>query len=685
MHKLYQREHLIRNRSRLPDHCMLSFTFKSTGLHVEDFVKGLGTKTPNTMRSCIVRKYKKNFMVNPRIRETMLRLIEERLNELSTQEEVDGCYSELCHLISTEMNHCKKIGKRKSTPHKAYWNESLSELWAKMSESYKMLQEKGISIKKKNLNHCKKGTTEMNMYKKCVAEFDKELRKAKKLYNQGHIVKIDECLSKDPNRFWEEVNKLGPRSNKKVMCEAIDAQGNITRDKKLVMEHWSTEYRGLYGNQPDYDFDQNFLDEQIDKNRSDADRYVEGLDPHVNQNIEIAREEILKAVNRARDGKAVGCDKIPYEAMKNSTCVDMLTKLCNKCFQLGKLPSMWNKAMINPIPKGNSSVSTDPLSFRGIAIQSCVYKIYSYVLNTRLSSHMENTMCLSNVQNGFRKGWSCNDHVFVLTKLVKAHLNEKTGNKVYCAFVDKKKAFDFVNISMLERRLRDCDVQGKLLRAYLGIYASPQYSVLVNGEESDYFSSVLGLKQGDNSSPLFYSIYINDLLKELQCSGLGLKMGNEHIAVLAYADDLVLIADSEDKLQKQLDLLSVWCRKWRMVVSEEKTKIVIFKRKRTTRPSPTFWYHEREIEVVSSYKYLGIHLDEHLDFNECRKHLSTAGGRALGGLINRCKHLPGLSARTYSRLYHSCVTSILDYGGEIWGLNNSKIMEDIQSRAARYF
>lgn len=677
-------ENLVGDKSQMPDHCMLTFEFKGCGTYVEEFVKGLGAKEVIRNKKKVLRKYNRNYMTNPRIRDALLSCINDRLTLLANQEEVDDCYDELCKIVMAEMGKYAKIGKRKYTPHKEYWSDRLSELWAKMKENYKNVQKKGSTTSKRMLN-CARERAEIEEYKQSVKAFDKELRNAKRAYRQGYILKIDGCLSKNPNQFWEEVNRLGPRVKKKMVCETIDTSGEVTRDQRLVMAAWFGEYQKLYGNLPDYEFQDEYLSKILEQNRKCGEKYDELLDPYVNLNDEITCAEVVKAVTKSKNNKAVGCDSIPYEALKNDICVDMLTELCNKCFQLGKLPNAWSRATICPIPKGSSSVSTVPLSFRGIALQSCVYKIFSFILNTRLSTHVEENGCLSNMQNGFRKNRSCSDHVMVLTETIRHHLAQSPSNRVYCAFVDKKKAFDYVNITLLERKLRDCGVQGKLLKSYLAIYASLQYSILVNGEQSDYFNSVVGLKQGDNSSPLLYSIFNNDLLKELQSSRLGLKIREEHVSVLAYADDLVLLSDSPEKLQRELNILSEWCRKNRMVVNEDKTKIVVFKRRRATKTIPDLWYRDKCIEVVDSYKYLGVPLDENLTFEPCKQHLSAAAGRALGSLINRTKNLPALSAKTYTKLYHSCVASILDYSAEVWGIKDSKTIEDIQSRAIRYF
>ncbi len=81
----------------------------------------------------------------------------------------------------------------------------------------------------------------------------------------------------------------------------------------------------------------------------------------------------------------------------------------------------------------------------------------------------------------------------------------------------------------------------------------------------------------DVTSPTAFSIVINDLIKELKNSEIGVKVGDLVICTLAYADDIVLIADNPHDLQKLLNILYSWCNKWRFIVNPAKSNIVHFR------------------------------------------------------------------------------------------------------------
>ena len=86
-----------------------------------------------------------------------------------------------------------------------------------------------------------------------------------------------------------------------------------------------------------------------------------------------------------------------------------------------------------------------------------------------------------------------------------------------------------------------------------------------------------GVRQGDPLSPSLFSLFINDLIKDIKRSNLGVSIGNDKVSILAYADDIVLLAESEAELQRQLDILYEWCGKWKMQVNDSKTNIVHFR------------------------------------------------------------------------------------------------------------
>ena len=58
--------------------------------------------------------------------------------------------------------------------------------------------------------------------------------------------------------------------------------------------------------------------------------------------------------------------------------------------------------------------------------------------------------------------------------------------------------------------------------------------------------------------------------------GLGVDYGGQLVAILLYADDVVLLANSQADLQKLLDAVAAFFNRWRLEVNLTKTKVMAF-------------------------------------------------------------------------------------------------------------
>ena len=75
-------------------------------------------------------------------------------------------------------------------------------------------------------------------------------------------------------------------------------------------------------------------------------------------------------------------------------------------FNMSIVPSLWLKFIIVPVPKGDNKDPSAPLNYRGITLLSCVSKVYTALLNKRITNYVEHTNLFVEEQGGFRKGRS---------------------------------------------------------------------------------------------------------------------------------------------------------------------------------------------------------------------------------------------------------------------------------------
>ena len=169
---------------------------------------------------------------------------------------------------------------------------------------------------------------------------------------------------------------------------------------------------------------------------------------------------------KTKRNKAIGIDKIPYDVLKNERLIKALTNLYQMCFKFGIIPQLWLKALIVPIPKNKGDDPRILLNYRGISLLSYIFKVYTMVLNSRLTKFLEDNNLLSNEQNGFRKKRPCLDHIYSLSEVVRNRMN--SNKPTFAAFIDFRKAFDCVNRTHLFQKLKG--ISGRILKAVISMY-----------------------------------------------------------------------------------------------------------------------------------------------------------------------------------------------------------------------
>ena len=110
------------------------------------------------------------------------------------------------------------------------------------------------------------------------------------------------------------------------------------------------------------------------------------------------------------------------------------------------MPNDWLIGIIKPIYKNKGDIN-NPDSYRGITLLSCLGKLFTSIINKRLTAFINSKQIMSEAQAGFRKGYSTTDQIFTLKCIVELFLCQ--GRRLFCTFVDYSKAFDSINRAML--------------------------------------------------------------------------------------------------------------------------------------------------------------------------------------------------------------------------------------------
>ena len=465
--------------------------------------------------------------------------------------------------------------------------------------------------------------------------------------------------SKRPKDYWRYLNSLSKKNTSKTppLQEFYDYFKDI--DFTQDIEQFDSEQAGFRNN------DNNDI-----------------------LNVPITENEILLAIRALKLGKSAGLDHILNEYIKNTVhmFIPLYLKPFNIIFATGTLPDSWLEGRLIPIYKNKGDRST-PENYRPITVLSCLSKVFTSVLNNRLTKFLDSTSGLNENQAGFRKGYSTIDHIFSLNTLLELHRAKK--KKLYCAFIDFSKAFDSVWRIGLWRKLLANNINGNFFKVIHNMYNGIKSCVSANGQDSPFFACECGVRQGENLSPVLFALYLNDLesyLLHKNLSGITFDIPDNDVELylkifsLLYANDTVIMADNPTDLQDCLNAFSEYCELWKLNINVEKTKILIFGAR--GRPNLTFNLDNKELEIVDSYKYLGVLFSQSGSFLRTRKHITQQAKKAMFLLFTRINNLD-IPIDLQLKLFDNTVLPILTYGSEVWGYENLDMIEKVHNEFLR--
>ena len=183
-------------------------------------------------------------------------------------------------------------------------------------------------------------TRKHNDFKVARCTFDKTLKRVKRKFNRGLLLTIEKCNTKDPNKFWNYINKLGP-TKRHVIPLKIEVDGVILTDERSVLSKWRSEFERLYAIK-NSEFDDDFKNDRM--NELKVLDYVSTAHPECAElNAQITLEEVKKSTEHSKDRKAVGIDNIANELLRNGVITQLLHSLFNICFEMSMIPDQWGQ------------------------------------------------------------------------------------------------------------------------------------------------------------------------------------------------------------------------------------------------------------------------------------------------------------------------------------------------------
>jgi len=149
-----------------------------------------------------------------------------------------------------------------------------------------------------------------------------------------------------------------------------------------------------------------------------------------------------------------------------------------------------------------------------------------------------------------------------------------------------------------------------------------------------------------------------------------------------YADDIVILADTPNKLQNMIEKLAEYCKTWGLTININKTKVLVFRQSKGRYCRNEKWFmNGQEVEKVRYYKYLGVIFAHDCTFH---KHLNEKLKAAKTAINSTWKTFLGKKYIAHSvkfKLFEAAVRTIMGYASEVWGLERFEVVEKL----LRYF
>ena len=516
------------------------------------------------------------------------------------------------------------------------WNEHVAELHTAARDAFKLWVDTGKSRQGQIFQWKQRSHLRFKYALRFIKNNENTMRAdslARKLQNRGH---------KD---FWKEVKSM---SNSKTPLPT-NIEG-ISGEERIV-ELWRKHYSDLF----------NCLRSGVCN--------IGGVE--FNEGIVVRINEMEEAINKLENNKSSGLDSISAEHLKNaSKKLVPLLSMCITGFLIhGFIPDSMIAVLLVPVIKDKTGKITSKDNYRPIALASVMSKVLEMILLARL----EVFLLTKDNQFGFKKKHGTDMCIFALKEIVGKY--RSLNSTMFLCFLDASKAFDRVNHVTLFRKLQEGGVPPYLVRILAFWYAHQAVKVRWGDAISTQFHVSNGVRQGGILSPFLFNLYMDGLSTQLNECKTGCMVGTKLVNHLMYADDLVIFCPYSGRMQKLLQICSVYGVENDIKYNAKKSNMMIA-RCRDDRDTnfPEFILSGEALKVCSETKYLGHYItDEMTDDSDTLRQRRTLYGQ--GNTLKRKFHMCSNSVK--ASLFRAFCTPL--YTAHLWRkFKNSDSIEKIR-------
>lgn len=403
----------------------------------------------------------------------------------------------------------------------------------------------------------------------------------------------------------------------------------------------------------------------------------------------VDEREVEKIIGSLKNKLSAGFDDVPVTVIKavKRDISKILCHLINSSFVSGIFPKKLKLAKVIPLHKKDDVNKIQ--NYRPISILPSISKVYEKAVYIQITEYLEKFNLLGKNQHGFRRGKSV---VTAVTSFIESIIESvDKGRHTTGIFMDLSKAFDSVKHTILLQKLKDLGLSKTSLNWFQSYLSNrTQYVEITHlthankllKSSSNYRELRFGVPQGSILGPLLFLCYVRGVDNVLT--------NKPYSKICLYADDSNLIISSnsqqENEVQAFVELENIgsYFQKINLLLNSQKTNSINFKTRQNKNHLETIiMYDEQHINIANSTNFLGLTLDQHLNWNEhVHKVLIkiNSGIYALSKMRFYC-NLPTLK-NIYFAYVHSHISFCLSIYGSTTKLNMDNILKQ-QKRAIR--
>ena len=287
----------------------------------------------------------------------------------------------------------------------------------------------------------------------------------------------------------------------------------------------------------------------------------------------IKEEELNLNIKDLPNNKASGISGVNYEMLKKlgNGARTALREFFSLCLKEGLCPKTWKTSALFPIPK-SKDWECNLANTRPIILLEVSRKLLSKMITNRLSSICKQYNLLKGPNYAGLPGESTQEPIHILNNICEEAREKK--KELWICFQDTAKAFDTVNLVMLQKALERIKVPTKATGFIIGLFKNRRLKAITNYGTTEEIVAGDGIDQGETISPLLWRIFYDPLLNKIQKNTqLGYTMETSwrpdlnssrreelriRTAATAFMDDTTWLASSRENMQKILDEAAIF-------------------------------------------------------------------------------------------------------------------------------